>query len=112
MHRFSVVFYILLSGCAGHGDFGGPDGEAPNDGGGSKDEPFQQGDSGGKFGDSQREAPIGDGGGGTAKYGVRGAETVRAGGQRCAGRRRSACGTETRRREPEQGTAWRRGAAG
>jgi hypothetical protein len=66
--RFGFVLILLAAACAAHNEFGGPDGEAPGDSGGAKDAPFQQGDSGDKFGDSSSDVGIGDGGGVTTVY--------------------------------------------
>ena len=53
------ILMVLLAGCAAHSDFGGPDGEAPGDGGGSKDSSNPNG-----FGDSSSDSPITSGDGG------------------------------------------------
>jgi hypothetical protein len=68
MRNVGIVILLLASACAGHNEFGGPDGEAPGDGGPGFDSSKQG------FGDSSSDAPtIGPGsdggpGGATTVY--------------------------------------------
>jgi hypothetical protein len=62
--RYCIAAALLAAACSAHNEFGGPDGEAPNDAAPSDDAPFKQGDSGDKFGDASADVQTGDGGGG------------------------------------------------
>jgi hypothetical protein len=61
MRHLGIVM-VLLAGCAAHNDFGGPDGEAPGDGGSGKDSSTGFGDS--SMNGDVTIGPENDGGGG------------------------------------------------